>query len=216
MFFNQFEDAFDDYCKRNGIHNFLNDYKNHIIPECVPKDIISSHIYISRPQEDLLVFYLRDLVIKNSGFLLVDQETCKSIYDFLKGKKVLEVMSGTGCLAYGLKQLGLDIIPTDIMYDDYLTYDNLWCDVEKLDCLEALDKYNDCDIILVSWPRPEAPMKKLLRKARKYGKKILYLGETVGGCCASSDFFEMANIIDYPKVTVKHWQGIYDTCALIK
>lgn len=97
----------------------------------------------------------RQYYITEVGFNVVTKEFARGLYNkVLKGKKCLEVMSGTGALAKALKECGADIIATDDFSGTtfYPLSDSLWTEVEKIDSLEAVKKYGkDIDFLLMSW-----------------------------------------------------------------
>lgn len=163
-------------------------------------------------------FIAREYYVTSIGYPLLMHQWIRELAEYLKGKKVLEVMCGSGLLAYILKNTyGIDITATDsndwnknvIEYDDF---EIIECDAEK-----AIEKF-DFDIVLMCWPPYESDIAyKVIKKMRykKPGKKLLMLGENYGGCTADDDFFDFAKPIQdkkIEKINRKYvsWGGLYD------
>ena len=68
--------------------------------------------------------------------------------DWIGKRKVIEVMSGCGALAKILIDNIIDIVPTDNM-NCQSEWQQVWCNVEKFDCLDAIQKYKDRDLLIL-------------------------------------------------------------------
>ena len=149
--------------------------------------------------------------INISSFSLVSNKWVRPLSEYIGDKKCLEIMAGKGVLSKCLHDNGVDIIATD----DYtwkwhrnrknksgqkLKLDELWYDVEDLNCLEAIDKYGgDSDYIICSWPPYGTKvLYKALLKMREIRpkSKMIYIGENKGGCNAEIRFFNEAVFIN--------------------
>ena len=144
---------------------------------------------------------LRDIMKGLAGCVLPTQKWVTPLAKWLEGKKCLEIMSGCGSLAKALQDKGIDVTPTDNFkehtYDSWAT--NLWTPIENIDCLDAISKYKDVDIIIMSWPYVNDTCVKVLRKMREVNPKaqLLYIGEGYDGCTACDEFFdELVEITD--------------------
>lgn len=175
----------------------------------------------------------RDLLISRIGFILLSQDLADAFAKYLKGKKCLEIMCGSGALSKALQDRGIDIIPTDnFSWSSELVIDwnlrkNYWCDIENIDCIEAIEKYGqDIDYIIMSWPPyQESQATQALLKMREINKeynkniKLIYIGEGQCGCTADDEFFELLkvsnNMQEINNVYEKYY-GIYDyICEIV-
>ena len=175
---------------------------------------------------------IRDHYTREYGFVYLYEKFVNDLAEYLKGKKVLSIMSGSCTLEKHLKDRGVDIICTDSgeWYDipEYREWTRNTIPVEMLDAVEAIHKYgNDVDYVLCSWPpynesgAYDAIM--AMREATNPNLTMIYIGEDVGGCCADNDFFKAVceteistPETDYLQDTFKRFYGIYDTIRFFK
>lgn len=134
----------------------------------------------------------REIVIGMQGYAMVTQRFCKSLAKFIgKDSKVLEIMSGTGALAYGLRNEEINIIATD----NFTTYTEtlLWTDVENIDAIAAVKKYAaEVDYLLVTWPPYQNPIiDNVLELIANINPdiKIIHIGEP-NGCTGTETMWE--------------------------
>lgn len=217
--------AYNNACEHFGYENPLDVFKKLKIPKDITEDTLVWHSDFHTYCVNEYFMYssdtIRDEIIQLSSFVVIDQSLAKSLAEYIGERKVLEIMAGTGCLAKALSDQGVSIHPTDIFEDTYCFdgYQNLFMDVEQMDCIEAIEKYaKEYDILLCSWPRSESPIIEALQTMRRENPNMvmLYIGEGYEGCCAPDDFFEEAELVEIPSITLKRWGGIYDSIYLYK
>ena len=191
--------------------------RNGIIPQTISKEILNNYEYAEMRYE----------FIKYQGFAIITMDWTKDLAEFIGDSKCLEVMAGSGALTKALKNHGVDIRATDnFSWGD--KSDNLWhenggryCEVEKLSAVEAIEKYNDVDYILMSWPPYDEPHGyDALMAMRKYNPnaRLIYIGEGYGGCTADDAFHEAVEEVDNHRfnVDIPHWRSIWDRVELYK
>lgn len=176
------------------------------------------------------VFLIRELIIQKQGFALISKDWVKSLANWLKGKRVLEVMSGFGALAYALREEGVDLIATDNFSwsENNKRYkweeDFCWTHIHKIDAIEAVKKYgNDIDVVLICWPYMDDTAYRVLQTIRKINPNLvlIYIGEDMGGRTADDNFHENIIQIDDPifhdiNLIYPRWRGVYDFIGLYK
>lgn len=158
-------------------------------PQTVEQDeLICMAMGISTPQQ---------VIRRQHGMYgLVTKELCKQLASWINGGKVLEIMAGCGWLSKGLTEAGCDVISTDnFSWHKNRSREGQWKlvhPVKKLGAIAAVRKYRDvCDVLAVSWPYfRDWNHVKAMREWPK-GKRVLYIGENAGGCCAREEFFEL-------------------------
>jgi hypothetical protein len=134
--------------------------------------------------------------IRTESNALISKDWVKPLANWIGDRKCLEIMAGQGMLSKALQDEGVNIIATD---KKNISTD-AWTNVERLDCLKAIQKYGkDVDLIVCSWPPyDEDSAYKVLTLMREVNPQLMmiYIGEGCGGCCADNQFFETAEWID--------------------
>ena len=121
-------------------------------------------------------------------------------------------MAGAGWLSKALQDNKINIIPTDNSSWDRIIKKQV-VPVKKLSGLDAVKKYSDCDILIVSWPDYKG--EEICEICQEWGstKPIIYIGEGMGGCTACDEFFEHFKLdpdFDWETIQIMSWDGIHD------
>lgn len=157
----------------------------------------------------------RDFFVKNYAWGAPDEESLKEIKEFVKGDKILEIGSGLGLWARLLQDIGVRITPTNpARKDDH--YLNLekgpFTKIHAMGHKEALETYGrEYDVLMLCWP-PYSEYMAYEALSGFNGDKLIYVGESDGGCNATDAFFtllsnkwEEVKCIDIPQ-----WFGLHD------
>lgn len=201
--------------KMNGNLSLL---EKHIIPDNYPEEIEMSE-YSLLPMLDEKIY--RENIIRKSAFPLISKDWLSVLAEYLKGKKCLEIMAGSGMLTFALKEYGIDVIATDNKSWDM--DGNIWTEIEELDAIKAVEKYIiERPFVIMSWPEMNHTAHEVVNKMRKLNPsaRIVYIGE-FGGCCADEDFVKdaenvQADFIKEINQKFKSWFGIHDLVLLLK
>ena len=176
-------------------------------------------------------FIIRDHYTRQYGFVYLYEGFVNALAEYLKGKKVLSIMSGSCTLEKHLKDRGVDIICTDsgewYNIPEYREWTRNTIPVEMLDAVEAIHKYgNDVDYVLCSWPPyNESGAYDAIMAMRETNPNLtmIYIGTGILGCCADNDFFKAVYETeistpetDYLQDTFKQFYGIHDTIRFFK
>lgn len=182
------------------IKQFLELFHN---PEHLPySSIVIAEIKRQRPITFMFETYIRNSYITNYGFSIITKELIDELKEFIGDRKVLEVMGGNGYLSRCLHEAGVDIICTDTnewatskkVSSRYQNWVNTWYPIEQLDAVEAIEKYNDRDVVIMSWPPYCEPTDvDVLNECLWRGKTLIYIGEGEGGCTGTDQFFEIVD-----------------------
>lgn len=189
------------------ISDFLGYVRNFEIPPSAP--IVPD--WMERQRGDMMdVYTARSECTKLGMWAIVDLDWTKRLAAWIDGLKVLEVMAGKGWLAKALSLHGVDIVATDNMGWTNMHADPTYLyPVEKLGARAAVTKYQDANILLVSWP-PYGDIE-VMKVCKAWGtnRPIIYIGEGEGGCNAPDGFFRRfrEEEIDIP---LPQWDGIHD------
>ncbi len=158
--------------------------------------------------------YLQDIYRENYGWSIIDKQTLELVKNHIIGKKTLEINCGKGHWTFCLRLLGCDIIATDIIIQK-----SSWTDIEKLDAVSAVEKYNgECSILFCSWPDYDKDY--AYEAVRRFtGDTIIYIGEGIDGCCATDSFFDYLTQ-HYQKLeienTLQSWPFVNDSLSIYK
>lgn len=209
-----------------GCEDYLKNLRAHVVPEMVPFELVHpdnpSFINFDKRCMSLYGVDALSAIRQCSGYALIYDEWIKELATFIGSKKVLEVMSGTGALAATLRSHGVDIKCTDNRSWDVAQPDKCspWCEVEELDCIEAVNKYGaDVDFILMSWPPYDEPQaNQVLLEMRKVNPncRLIYIGESYGGCTADDEFFSNAVECEYPNISYLNINWFHDDVLIYR
>lgn len=204
----------------NCIRDIFNIYK------CYSKKRIPPSIVLPEYRFTLAGFHLREMMVSKFGYCLPSLSWIEPLSNYLKGKRVLEIMAGNGILSYLLKERGVDSLPTDnFSWKNNLWEKNQWMEVENINCIDAINKYCDFDVILCSWPPMEDDFYNACKLAKEINPnvEIVYIGELEGGCTASDKFFEEFEdaTLSEPLMLIANnkyspYEGIHDSVFLYK
>jgi len=195
------------------LKQFVENVKNGVLSDYAPIEEMVDYNSFERPNDLLSSFRAREECTKRGMWAVVDKHWTKELAKWIGNRKCLEVMAGAGWLAKALDFYKVDIIATD---------DHLWKNgrhkemkvvypVEELDGLEAVKKYSDRDILIVSWPPYNE--KAICSICDKWGngKPIVYIGEDYEGCCATDLFFKnFKRSEEQPNIKIPQWWGLHD------
>ncbi len=165
-------------------------------------DQIWNELSNNLPKLDQLIRSYRDYLEDHYGmWAYISAPFVQDISKYVKDKKVLEVMAGNGYISKGLKNLGTTVYPTDSLAwtSENQTGKKPVIDVEPLDALAAIEKYQDTvDYVIMSWSPDEDPIdQQILEAIRKADHKLqlIVIGEK-DGATNTTDFWQMANYVE--------------------
>lgn len=138
-------------------------------------------MYLSRD----ISFTARRAYISRSGFAVITKKFADKLAEYLNGKKCLEIMAGSGTMTKSLCDRGIDIIATDDYSWDGPIFENVKCEVEKLSATEAIKKYSDVDVILVSWMPLDVDGLSIVSAIREHNPDVLII--SIEEDCTAND-----------------------------
>lgn len=162
-------------------------------------------------------FKVRQFCCKRGMWAIVDSIWTGQLSQWIGSRKCVEIASGAGFLAKALSEAGVDIIATDDRSWNSSKHQNMVFvhPVEKLDALEAVKKYNDRDILIMSWVPYESEIDFQAAEIWGYNRPIIYVGESFEGCTGSQKFWtHFEEYEDLPEFSIMAWPGIHD-CVFI-
>jgi len=200
---------------------FIKSIKKGDIPDDSPKESLGLPWNKPLPSHDYFTnaFHARSECTKKGMWAIVDKQWTKGLARWIGNRTCLEIMSGAGWLSKALSSYGIDIVATDDFSwkADKKQHKDITIvhPVETLESTEAVKKYKNRDILIVSWPPLDSEA--VCSACSEWGndKPIIYIGETEGGCCAPENFWNnFKEIDDSPNIAIPNWWGIHD-CLVI-
>jgi hypothetical protein len=184
-----------------------------VIPEDSPLEALEIVWDSVSVGDSLDALSARTKCIKLGTWAIVDLKWTKQLANWIGNRKCLEVMSGAGWLAKALVMHGINIIPTDSYSWEKTQHKEakMVYPVERIDAIESVKKYQDRDILIVSWP-PYTD-ETICKVCDEWGtdKPVIYIGEGEDGCCAPGTFWQnFKEIESHPSIKIPQWWGIHD------
>lgn len=179
------------------------------------------------PKLDQLLRSYRDYLEDTYGmWAYISAPFVSNLAKYVDGKPTLEIMSGNGYISKGLRANDQEVIATDSLewQKENQTGRHLVTDVEKLDALAALDKYQkQVKYVIMSWSPDGMPIDQEVlatMRAKLPDATLICIGEQ-NGATNTSDFWTQAEMVE-PEATktlnqhYSHFDLIHDQVYLIK
>ena len=187
-------------------------------------------------------FEFRTSFIKQGSYAAISKNWVNALAKWIGNRKCLEVGAGYGMLAKALKDAGVFIKASD----NRSWCNGLWQNGEK-HCFTKVLKYsakaaikrygNNTDILILCWPpyvtnfttvlqkrKNELIASNVVKQFKEFNPKglVVYIGESMYGCTADDEFFNVVKFIKSNKKfniaagLFQSWPGLYDTLCLAK
>ena len=171
----------------------------------------------------------RDYFVSNYGWSVPSEKPLEKLKTFIGNNTVLDVGSGYGLWARLLQNEGINVIATTLIPTEdkgHMPRENRsFTNVEDISHLEAIEKYPEANVLMMSWPPYEDPMAYEALKNFK-GNKLIYVGEGGQGCTGCNDFHSLLDQKwkmvgedsidknDFQTIDIPQWSGIHDSIFL--
>lgn len=139
-------------------------------------------------------YLLRSKYVKNYNWYYMTREVFDILTSYLHGLgsvKILEVAGGTGWLTHVLRKKGLDVSLNDLVVpskDGYRRKQQYVPINVKGNILHR--DISGFNVFILTWPSYEEVWSLELLKKLPKGSILIYQGESKGGCCATTEFFD--------------------------
>lgn len=165
--------------------------------------------------------YRKDYFQGNYGWSVPTEESINKLKQFIGDDIVLEIGSGYGLWAKLLQDIEIKVIPTTRVSkeDDFHVprKDHSFTKVENLIHSDAIQKYPQANVLMMSWPPYSDPMA-YEALTNFQGNKIIYIGEGSGGCTGCDNFHELLyrewQEVEDIQIDIPQWQGLHDRVEL--
>lgn len=173
-----FDHFMDNYCSEE-----LKTINTDIITKGLSKDELFEIIEKYTKWKDDHKGTVRYIICQYLGWSIPSKASMMVLKEFVGCNKVLEIGAGLGLWSALMKEFGLDVITTS-KEPNSMPYkkeqpDHGWCDIELLDGLDAVRKYDECNVLFISWGYHNKEFKQAVNQFK--GNKIVVVGE-IGGC----------------------------------
>jgi hypothetical protein len=131
------------------------------------------------------------------------------------GPRVVDPLAGTGWWAFLLGRIGVDVVASDVAPSDQRDESSYrhptWVPVVQANGAERTTAYGRDRTLLLGWPPIDSQVGRDVLAAYT-GNRVIYMGESRGGCCGTSDLFEVLDerwkqVADHLPV---RWHGYTD------
>src|SRR5258708_18456335 len=159
----------------------------------------------------------RERLIDHFSFAVPSPEALDLI---AKNAPILEIGAGTGYWAWCLRQMGVDVVATDLFPPQthpvtlekdancnhwFAVY---WTDIERLDAVKAVLQHPNRSLLLV-WPYMDKMAERALRAYQ--GDTIIYVGEGDGGATTKDKIPQMLSKWECVETQIiPQWPGVHD------
>jgi len=157
--------------------------------------------------------------ISQYGWSVPSEKGIEKLKEFVGNEKVIEVGAGYGLWAKLMQDADIQIVPTDMPLEredrSQVPKDHAYTDIERLNNLDAMQKYIDFGVLMMVWPPYNDPMAYETLKKFK-GNKLIFVGEGARGCTGCDKFFDLLgkNWKEVETVFLPQWHGIHDGLQL--
>lgn len=126
---------------------------------------------------------IRETYLSKYSHAIITNELVDSLVELCKGKKVVELGSGSGYLSHLLELKGVDITTVDTA--DWYTERV----IRKPDIISSYREmdFSDYGVIIMSWPNYQSNAAAQVLKGLNENQLFIYCGEGLGGCCGDDD-----------------------------
>lgn len=215
----------------------MNEKQNYLdeILENIPREFVYSYTDIVfgriscedafNSDNRIKAYYLQDELRQKGMYAVITWQWVKPLAKWIGDRRCLEVMSGRGWLSLALRSQGVNIISTDdYSWADTIQWGESVTEVERLDAIEAVNKYGkDIEILICAWPYMDDTAFRTISALHVINPDalIIYIGEFDGGCTADDNFhkhFQTIKDEEFHRVAdmYQRWPSLHDFVYLGK
>lgn len=177
------------------------------IPNHAP-DLASLDFIDSEEIENAIISARSRTQRKHGMWAMVDSFWTRELADWIGERSCVEVMAGAGWLAKALCEHGVNLVATDLDVKAKWGTRPAVHPVQPLDALAALARYPETEVLLVSWPPYSVSVIESVAEAWGPDRPIIYIGEELGGCTATENFFTRLCVTK--RMNIPCWPGLHD------
>jgi len=205
-----------EFCERPQLASVYSAIRHRQLPERYPSAVRLGTIYCEAYHK---------AIVQSMGCSLLARSWLRPLAEYIGDRPCLEVMAGTGALAWALGEFGVSVLPTD-NYSLRNTFARRWVKVRRMDALRAVKRYGkQVDFVIMSWPFISELPKQMLTWLRKHNPtcRMIYIGEWRGGCNVNDAFCDFAEedpaaaeVVARIRANYQNWYELKDTVYILK
>ncbi len=149
------------------------------------------------------------------GWSIPNEKAIIEIIKFVKTDSILEIGSGMGLWAHILQLYGVAVYPTDNYSYGIQKWGYLFTNVEKMDNLQALKKYDNINVLMLIWPDLTNMAYDTLKAFK--GNKLIFIGEFMEDSSNATPGFYFLIKEEwkmYKRIELKRFPSLYDDAFL--
>ena len=129
--------------------------------------------------------------IATCSYPVLFKKDIELICEALPEGDILSIGCGSGYVEWCFEKYGgRRVIATDPRIDDRFGWSADWRDIVNLDAVSAVERFQETNILMVSWTYPEDGDWDFEALTRFTGDWLIYLGEPRGGYTSTDQFFD--------------------------
>lgn len=167
---------------------------------------------LSKNRRDRSCHLIRDYYTQYLAWAIPSDKVCSAIANFVGADPMIEIGCGSGLWALLLHLHGCNVMPQDNQKRKW----DIRFIITSMQYSNRLMDTNVYNVLFLCWPEYGANYATEVLQSFT-GNKLVYIGESRGGCCANDSFFKelKENWNEVPcDVEVDNWFGIYDSLYL--
>lgn len=138
-------------------------------------------------------FQARQIAVQEYGYPLLNEIFLDDLSKTLQNDNVLDIGAGSGFLSKHLNDRGNKITAIDkYQKQNRYGFTNPYFKIYEDDGVNhLLHSGNKYDTVILSWPPYDTEMGYTILNAMQAGQRLIYIGESEGGCTADKAFFKL-------------------------
>lgn len=160
----------------------------------------------------------REKYTQTIAWAIPDDNAISKICEFVREETILKIGAGLGYWAKLLRDKGVKIIPTDTKESNWKHNSNP--SYLKIICenhVKAIEDFPESTVLFLAWPPYSDKMAEESLVLFK-GSKLIYIGESMRGCNATDEFFDIL-LKEWElkeEIAIQQWDGLHDGLFLYK
>ena len=164
-----------------------------VTPEVTPGESLWNELSLNATLAEQQAHWYKHIAM--CSYPILFKRDIERICEAMPAGDILSVGCGSGYVEWCFEKYGgRRVIATDPRIDDRFGWLADWLDIVKIEAVEAVKRYREADVLMVSWACQEDGNWDCEALTRFRGDWLIYLGEPRGGRTSTDMFFDE---IDY-------------------
>jgi hypothetical protein len=191
------------------IRRYCDEYKQNIdLVDKIERECFKIEDLQKKLVQRYIALQYKTETIEQYGWACPTTDLIRCISNFNNGNTIVSIGSGVGFIEHLLEKNNCRVIASDLYTDhEMISKNNFFKKPVLMDGVEMSKQTKQDDTLLLCWSRKFAG--DVLKNFK--GKRVIYIGEGCGGCCAGDDFFiELKNWVEIKYMSLPAWFHTYN------